>query len=109
MNRIKIRRAQISDAEVVAHLWHNYDLYEHHLDKRIEVVSEISYEKQFLEIMQNESSIVVLAECDSAEMPFHERQSSGCRHGRSWHRSDHGTVESHLEQMFQTAAVRLVR
>lgn len=65
MGALKIRKAQITDSRVVAELWHKYELYEHNLDPRITVGSEMSYRKHFEEILSNKSSLIALAELES--------------------------------------------
>ncbi len=62
---LKIRNAKLEDKIIVAKLWHQYELYEHSLDKRIKVDFEKSYIKQFEEIFKNKSNIIVIAEYDS--------------------------------------------
>ncbi len=62
---VRIRIAKPADAEAVAGLWHQYDLYEHGLDKRVTIESKRSYLGRFKNILKDKSSIIAIAESDS--------------------------------------------
>jgi ribosomal protein S18 acetylase RimI-like enzyme len=67
---IKIRRANEKDIGILSKLFHQYDLFEHSLDSRIEVSSEKKYRKEILQKFKDESDFFIVAECNSKVVGF---------------------------------------
>lgn len=59
---MKIRGAKKEDIREIAKLMHQYDVYENNLDKRIEISSVKSYEKEISEFSKNKSTIFLVGE-----------------------------------------------
>jgi ribosomal protein S18 acetylase RimI-like enzyme len=67
---IKIRRANEKDIGALSKLFHQYDLFEHSLDSRIEVSSEKKYRKEIPQKFKDESDVLIVAECNSRVVGF---------------------------------------
>lgn len=59
---MKIRGAKKEDTKEIAKLMYQYDVYENNLDKRIEISSIKSYEKEISEFSKNKSTIFLVGE-----------------------------------------------
>ncbi|MDE1871399.1 MAG: GNAT family N-acetyltransferase [Candidatus Micrarchaeota archaeon] len=67
---MKMRKAGNKDIVVLAKLLHNYDVFEHDLDKRVEVTSEREYKKYLSKTFRDNSTTYIIAEDGSKPVGF---------------------------------------
>jgi N-acetylglutamate synthase-like GNAT family acetyltransferase len=68
--QVRLRKAKIGDIDALSKLLHQYDLFEHDLDKRVEVESVKKYKKDLHEMFENKTDIFIVAEDKSDVVGF---------------------------------------